>query len=280
MKNYTAAPIRSATGYARTEREPNSLVAVVMEKGWEQVAGVLGVLTSGAAYLPIDAGLPKDRLWHLLQHGEVELVLTQPQFDKKIEWPETLKRLIIDDDNLSGLSEQPLDVIQSPEDIAYVIYTSGSTGLPKGVVIDHRGAVNTILDLNRRFSLTAEGSCAGAFVSELRSLGVRHFWHFGGRRHDCRSRRRRLARPGALGGPRHAPSRDVVELSAGTDADAGRVLGRPRAAAGARSAAYFHERRLDSCGAARREFGRLTTTLKLSAWAALRKHPYGPSFIR
>jgi len=132
----------------------NSLVAVVMEKGWEQVAGVLGVLASGAAYLPIDAGLPKDRLWHLLQHGEVKLVLTQPQFDKKIEWPDTIERLIIDEDSLSGLSEQPLDTIQSPEDIAYVIYTSGSTGLPKGVVIDHRGAVNTILDLNRRFTVT------------------------------------------------------------------------------------------------------------------------------
>jgi amino acid adenylation domain-containing protein len=132
----------------------NGLVAVVMERGWEQVAGVLGVLASGAAYLPIDAGLPKDRLWHLLQHGEVELVLTQPHFDKKIEWPETVKRLTIDDGSLSGLDDQPHHPIQSPEDIAYVIYTSGSTGLPKGVVIDHRGAVNTILDLNRRFTLT------------------------------------------------------------------------------------------------------------------------------
>ena len=42
----------------------NTLVAVVMEKGWEQVASVLGVLASGAAYVPIDAALPKDRLWH------------------------------------------------------------------------------------------------------------------------------------------------------------------------------------------------------------------------
>jgi amino acid adenylation domain-containing protein len=134
----------------------NHLVAVVMEKGWEQVVGVLGVLASGAAYLPIDAGLPKERLWHLLQHGEVELVLTQPEFDRKIEWPQSVKRLTIEDDSLSGLSDQSLDPMQSSEDIAYVIYTSGSTGLPKGVVIDHRGAVNTILDLNQRFSLTSK----------------------------------------------------------------------------------------------------------------------------
>jgi non-ribosomal peptide synthetase component F len=223
----------------------NSLVAVVMEKGWEQVTGVLGVLASGAAYLPLDAGLPKDRFWHLLQHGEVELVLTQPKFDKKIEWPETVKRLIIDDSGLSGLDDQPLEPVQIPGDLAYVIYTSGSTGLPKGVMIDHRGAVNTILDLNRRFSLTQKDRVL-ALSSLSFDLSVYDIRHFGGGLHDCRSRPCRIARPGALGGPRRAPSRDVVELGAVADADAGRVFGRPRADAGARSAARFHERRLDS----------------------------------
>jgi pyochelin synthetase len=134
----------------------NTLVAVVMEKGWEQVVGVLGVLASGAAYLPIDAGLPKDRLWHLLEHGEVKFVLTQPHVDDSIEWPGTVQRLVIDDNHLSGLDDKPLPVVQTPDDLAYVIYTSGSTGLPKGVVIDHRGAVNTILDLNRRFNMKAD----------------------------------------------------------------------------------------------------------------------------
>src|SRR5260370_3466163 len=42
---------------------------------------------------------------------------------------------------------------QKPEDLAYVIYTSGSTGLPKGVMIDHRGALNTVLDINQRFDI-------------------------------------------------------------------------------------------------------------------------------
>lgn len=56
---------------------PNQLVGVVMEKGWEQVVAVLGVLLSGGAYLPIDASLPQGRLWYLLEHGGVEVVLTQ-----------------------------------------------------------------------------------------------------------------------------------------------------------------------------------------------------------
>ncbi|NJL38371.1 MAG: amino acid adenylation domain-containing protein, partial [Leptolyngbyaceae cyanobacterium SM1_4_3] len=46
-----------------------------------------------------------------------------------------------------------LEPVQSPTDLAYVIYTSGSTGVPKGVMIDHRGAVNTLLDINQRFGV-------------------------------------------------------------------------------------------------------------------------------
>jgi amino acid adenylation domain-containing protein len=135
---------------------PNSLVAVVMEKGWEQVVGVLGVLASGAAYLPIDATLPKERLWYLLENGQISLVLTQSWYNHKLEWPEGIQRLCVDQADQLGIDESPLEPVQGPEDLAYVIYTSGSTGLPKGVVIDHRGAVNTILDINQRFGVKPE----------------------------------------------------------------------------------------------------------------------------
>ncbi len=66
----------------------NQLVGVVMEKGWEQVVAVLGVLLSGAAYLPVDASLPKERLRYILSHGEVKFVLTQSWISRLIEWPE------------------------------------------------------------------------------------------------------------------------------------------------------------------------------------------------
>ena len=139
----------------RRGSSPNRLVAVVMEKGWEQVVAVLGVLCSGAAYLPIDPNLPKERLWHLLDNGQIELVLTQPPIDKIVEWPRDIQRLSVSDLSLEGLEKTPLDQVQRAEDLAYVIYTSGSTGEPKGVMIDHRGAVNTILDINRRFGVAA-----------------------------------------------------------------------------------------------------------------------------
>jgi glutamate-1-semialdehyde-2,1-aminomutase len=134
----------------------NVLVAVVMEKGWEQVVAVLGVLQSGAAYLPIDPALPKERLWYLLTQSEVGLALTQSWLDEKLEWPENVQRLCVDCKDVEKLDHQPLELVQKPEDLAYVIFTSGSTGLPKGVMIDHHGAVNTICDINQRFGIGPE----------------------------------------------------------------------------------------------------------------------------
>jgi pyochelin synthetase len=131
---------------------PNQLVAVVMEKGWEQIVAVLGILASGAAYVPIDPDLPQERRWYLLEQGEVEVILTQSWCDRSLEWPKKVTRLCVDS-LASSSSGELLEFIQQPEDVAYVIYTSGSTGLPKGVAIDHRGVVNTILDVNQRFHI-------------------------------------------------------------------------------------------------------------------------------
>ncbi|MFZ6027918.1 MAG: non-ribosomal peptide synthetase [Chloroflexota bacterium] len=133
---------------------PNQLVAIVMEKGWEQVVAALGILQSGAAYLPIDPNLPPERRQYLLQQGECALALTQSWLDEALEWPQGLLRASVDrGDAWAGLEAEALEPRQQPGDLAYVIYTSGSTGKPKGVMIDHRGAVNTILDVNRRFAV-------------------------------------------------------------------------------------------------------------------------------
>ena len=136
--------------------ELNMLVAIVMEKGWEQVVAALGVLNSGAAYLPIDIDSPEERLLHLLENGEVNLVLTQSWLENKFEYPERIDCVSVDKIEAGDEESNPLEPIQKPEDLAYVIYTSGSTGLPKGVMIDHRGAVNTILDVNKRFDVGPE----------------------------------------------------------------------------------------------------------------------------
>jgi amino acid adenylation domain-containing protein len=131
--------------------QPNTLVAIVMEKGWEQVVAALAVLQAGAAYLPIDPTLPKERRWYLLQHSEVRILITQPGLEQTLEWPGGVSRLTVEAETTPA---EPVSTPQvEPTDLAYVIYTSGSTGLPKGVMIDHRGAVNTILDINARFGI-------------------------------------------------------------------------------------------------------------------------------
>ena len=144
---------RTAHWLQRHDIAPNTLVAVVMEKGWEQIVAVLGILMAGGAYLPIDAHLPAARRNELLTDGEARLALTQPKFET-LEWPDGIERLTITEENLAREEASVAKTATGPEDLAYVLYTSGSTGRPKGVMLPHRGPVNTILDVNRRFSVT------------------------------------------------------------------------------------------------------------------------------
>ncbi len=133
---------------------PGGLVAVVMEKGWEQAVATLAILRVGAAYLPIDPTLPLERRWHLLEQGDVEVALTQPRFAEGLGWPEGVRVVTVEKVVGAGLAPAREGVNPSPT-LAYVLFTSGSTGLPKGVMIDHRGAANTVADINRRFRISA-----------------------------------------------------------------------------------------------------------------------------
>ncbi|MBV8632508.1 MAG: amino acid adenylation domain-containing protein [Silvibacterium sp.] len=133
---------------------PERLVAIVMDKGWEQILSALAILEAGAAYLPIDASWPAERVHWLLENANVSLVLTQPGIDRRLGWPDRIERIVVDRSILEGArGYKPLTPLQSPSDLAYVIYTSGSTGRPKGVMIEHRSAVNTVIDINQRFEI-------------------------------------------------------------------------------------------------------------------------------
>ncbi|MGF1991570.1 MAG: amino acid adenylation domain-containing protein [Nostoc sp. ZfuVER08] len=127
----------------------DNAIAIIMKKGWEQVVAVLGILIAGAAYLPIDPELPPERQWYLITQGQVKLIVTQPHLHLSL--PSGVQQVCVES-QLTG-DEKDIKLVQTSDDLAYIIYTSGSTGLPKGVMIDHRGAVNTILDINRRFGV-------------------------------------------------------------------------------------------------------------------------------
>jgi amino acid adenylation domain-containing protein len=150
---------------------PGELVAVVMEKGWEQVGGVLGVLAAGAAYMPVDALMPRERLWKLLAQAEVRFVLTQSKLDASLAWPPGLVRLPLDTLDLEGASDEPLAPVASADDLAYVIFTSGSTGVPKGAMLAHRGVLNMVHQTARHWGI-GEGDRTIALTALHHDLSV------------------------------------------------------------------------------------------------------------
>jgi pyochelin synthetase len=141
--------------------QPNQPIAIVMEKGWEQVVAALGVLKSGAPYLPVDATVGPERLHYLLENGQVSIVLTQSWLDERLEWPDNVTRICVDQQDLAELDDAPLEAIQGPDDLAFVLYTSGSTGLPKGVMIAHRGLVNAVVSTQERFGVGPQDCILG-----------------------------------------------------------------------------------------------------------------------
>lgn len=146
---------------------PGELVAVIMEKGWEQVVAVLAAQFAGAAYLPLDPDMPMERLTAILDDADVHCVFSQSHLQEKLGVLAG-RRLIFVDTLPEGSAEElcARTIVQKSSDLAYVIYTSGSTGMPKGVMISHRAAVNTIADINARFRVGPQDR-----VLALASLG-------------------------------------------------------------------------------------------------------------
>ncbi|NHC44333.1 non-ribosomal peptide synthetase [Motilibacter aurantiacus] len=126
-------------------------VAVMMEPGWEQTAAVLGTVAVGA-YLPLNADTPAERLLTITELAGVRCLLTQPWMRDRLAevFPGTV--LTVDDVDTGSADALRSHTVRA-EDLAYVIFTSGSTGVPKGVMIDHRGALNTIVDVNERYGV-------------------------------------------------------------------------------------------------------------------------------
>ncbi|MEU4116052.1 amino acid adenylation domain-containing protein [Kitasatospora sp. NPDC028055] len=135
---------------------PGELVGVVLDKGFDQVAAVLGVAASGAAYLPVDPGWPAERRRRLLEQGGVKLVVTTARPADGAGLPDGVRVLSPADEEVRTADTAAPPHHPAPADLAYVIFTSGSTGRPKGVMIDHRAAANTIQDLNTRFGVGPE----------------------------------------------------------------------------------------------------------------------------
>jgi amino acid adenylation domain-containing protein len=127
-----------------------SIVAVALDRSLDLLAGLVAVLKTGAAYLPLDIQMPHERLALCLNDAQPSAILTQGSLIHLL--PESASAIVLVDsdrtnENIVTLSPPAVPAAQTgnhPEDTAYLIYTSGTTGDPKGVEVAHRSLVNLL----------------------------------------------------------------------------------------------------------------------------------------
>ena len=145
---------RLARYLAKVGVSPESLVGIYLERSLDMVVAILGTLKAGAAYVPLDASYPQDRIGMMLEDADPALVLTRERLAQGLATTGR-KQFRIDSEWWSvadATDENPVRV-GVPDNLAYVIYTSGSTGRPKGVMVTHRGLVNYLSWCTREYEV-------------------------------------------------------------------------------------------------------------------------------
>lgn len=145
---------RLANFLINEEIGPESLVSIYMERGLNVIIAILGVAKTGAAYLPIDASYPDDRVKYIVDHSGSGLVLTHDNLENKLSTIVAGKvRCKNINTILSTLNISPANPIVDikPNFSMYAIYTSGSTGNPKGVMIEHGSLAHLFKATEKKF---------------------------------------------------------------------------------------------------------------------------------
>ncbi|MGF9966588.1 amino acid adenylation domain-containing protein [Bacillus rhizoplanae] len=126
-------------------------IGIRVTRSIELVIGILAILKTGAAYIPIETNYPIERIKYILQNSNCKMFLTD-MLDEELSGL-NIKIIQLGVDSGKMYSNRNLNLDSKPSDIAYIIYTSGSTGVPKGVVITHLACLNTCFDINAKFKV-------------------------------------------------------------------------------------------------------------------------------
>ncbi len=151
---------------------PESLIAVSISRSLELIIALLGILKSGAGYVPLDLTHPSQRLEFLLTETNPACLVTITADRGTL--PENTLPLVV----LDSLDSQDSDVISlapSPDQVAYVLYTSGSTGRPKGVCVTHRNVVAMLTATRARLD-TGPADVWTMFHSHAFDFSVWEMW--------------------------------------------------------------------------------------------------------
>ena len=123
--------------YLRKEKniKPNDIVGVMLPRSIELISTLIGVLKSGACYIPIDPTYPEKRIEYMLENSDAKFLLTNEELFQKLNFE---NRINVYSKEIKIQDYHNLKNVNTSTDRSYIIYTSGSTGLPKGVVLKHQ----------------------------------------------------------------------------------------------------------------------------------------------
>lgn len=149
--------------------KPGALIGVCMNRSWELVATLTGIMQAGCAYIPLDPAYPKDRIEYMLEHSCTTAVFVDSDISANL--CKKVQELIWIDKIGNHIDTK---IHASPNELAYVIYTSGSTGRPKGVAIEHQNLIPLVNSMKQLFTeddlkgtLAAASVCFDTSVMEV-----------------------------------------------------------------------------------------------------------------
>ncbi len=135
--------------------EPGAFVGVFLDRSLDLVAGILGILKAGAAYVPLDPVVPEERLAFMLSDSGTRIVVTSHALASRLPDSPGLVVLDVEAGEDEGV-ETALGVTADAESLAYVIYTSGSTGVPKGTLVTHGNVLRLFRETEPWFRFSEE----------------------------------------------------------------------------------------------------------------------------